>query len=114
LLATPWLDVRLCNMGYYEKAEDRLRPTFPGEATRWGRIIVAIQVFRFTDQLAPLPQGEWQVSRPKGRIPRPDGIVVVDDGEWRRIVQRWFFAKILFLVFFCIAWDSFLVFWISM
>lgn len=46
-------------------------------------------------------------------VPLPSGLRVDDTGLNFRIVRRWFSAKFLFLVFFCIAWDSFLVFWYS-
>jgi hypothetical protein len=34
-------------------------------------------------------------------------------GVWRAS-WRWFTPSVIFLVFFCIAWDSFLIFWYSM
>lgn len=51
---------------------------------------------------------------PEGpRIPRPSSIRVYDAGDELVIVRRWFTPAFIFLAFFCIAWDSFLVFWFS-
>ena len=47
-------------------------------------------------------------------VPRPEGIAVVEDGRTLRITRRWFHPMLFFLLFFCIAWDSFLIFWYSM
>jgi hypothetical protein len=45
--------------------------------------------------------------------PVPDGVVVFDDGFTRRLKYRWFSPVAFFLLFFCVAWDSFLVVWYS-
>lgn len=45
------------------------------------------------------------------RVPRPECLRVTDDGYTRRIVRRWFHPGLLFMVLFCVAWDSFLVAW---
>jgi len=50
----------------------------------------------------------------RGEVPLPAGIVVEDWGGALRIVRRWFSPVAFFLVFFCIAWNAFLVFWYSM
>jgi hypothetical protein len=47
-------------------------------------------------------------------VPKPRGIKVDDDGYRLRIRRRWFGPQYIFLLFFCIAWDAFLVFWYSM
>lgn len=44
----------------------------------------------------------------------PAGISVEDDGASLRLVRRWFSLKLIPLLFFCIAWDAFLVFWYSL
>jgi hypothetical protein len=41
----------------------------------------------------------------------PAGISVEDWGGDLRIVRRWFTPGAFILVFFCITWDSFLIFW---
>lgn len=46
--------------------------------------------------------------------PKPSGVRIDDDGYRLRIRRRWFGVHYIFLLFFCIAWDSFLVFWYSM
>lgn len=45
--------------------------------------------------------------------PVPSGVRVTDDGFTRRLEYRWFTPGAFFLLFFCLAWDSFLVFWYS-
>lgn len=63
------------------------------------------EVFRVLDQLPEKP------ASPRARYPRPASIVVVEDGDSRAMQYRWFKPVFLFLLFFCIAWDSFLIFW---
>lgn len=41
----------------------------------------------------------------------PRGVVVHEMGSRLRVTWRWFSPAILFLVFFCVFWDGFLVFW---
>ena len=48
------------------------------------------------------------------QVPEPSGLRVDDSGPGLRIVYRWFSFVFIFMAFFCIAWDSFLVFWYSM
>ncbi|MEM6799415.1 MAG: hypothetical protein AAF589_07865 [Planctomycetota bacterium] len=55
-----------------------------------------------------------ETSRRDRLIPIPASLDISDDGASLTIKRRWFTPAILFLVFFCIAWDSFLVFWYSM
>lgn len=68
------------------------------------------EVFRVTDHLPPAPAA----AEPPVRVPRPPTLVVRDDGDVRVIRRRWFRPALVFLLFFCIAWDSFLVFWYAM
>jgi hypothetical protein len=82
-------------------------------------------VFDFSSQLGaaePAPIG-----RRRAPVPMPVGLEIVEDGGGRRedggyrdapggggklvIARRWFSARLFFMVFFCIAWDGFLVFW---
>lgn len=44
-------------------------------------------------------------------VPMPKSITVEDWGANLKISWRWFSPMYLFLAFFCVAWDSFLVFW---
>jgi hypothetical protein len=52
--------------------------------------------------------------RPRPRVPQPPGIMLEDLGDGLRLTRRWFTCAAVFLTFFCIAWDGFLVFWYSM
>jgi hypothetical protein len=70
------------------------------------------EVFSFADQVPVAANAKSAASG--ARVPQPEGIRVVDLGDRQRLVRRWFTLKILFLVFFCIAWDGFLVFWFWM
>jgi hypothetical protein len=58
---------------------------------------------------APPPRAE-----DGGIPPIPTGVRVTDDGVTRQLEYRWFTPVAFFLVFFCIAWDGFLVFWYTM
>ena len=49
----------------------------------------------------------------RGVVPLPSAMRVEQTAHGLAIVRRWFSPAILFLVFFCIAWDGFLVFWYS-
>lgn len=60
--------------------------------------------------LPPAPAREPLEPIPKS----PAGLRIDDDGYRLRIKRRWFSFIYLPLLFFCIAWDSFLVFWYSM
>ncbi len=52
--------------------------------------------------------------RERGEAPMPSKVRVENTAHGFAILRRWFSPAILFLVFFCIAWDGFLVFWYSM
>lgn len=49
--------------------------------------------------------------KPLGDVPMPAAFMVEDNGHELTIRQRWFHWALLFLLFFAIAWDSFLVGW---
>lgn len=57
------------------------------------------------DSAAPSPR------KPQGDVPIPDRFTVEDNGHELVLRQRWFHWALLFLLFFVIAWDSFLVGW---
>ena len=59
---------------------------------------------------APAPRRD----EPELMPPVPAGVTVFDDGFTRRLTYRWFTPAAFFLLFFCIAWDSFLVAWYAM
>jgi hypothetical protein len=69
-------------------------------------------VFRVTDQLPPAREA-GAPAKPV-RVPRPATLVVQDEGDIRVMRRRWFRPMYFFLLFFCVAWDSFLVFWYTM
>lgn len=83
-------------------------------------------VFKFDDQLGPSPTPAPRLA--KVPVPLPAGLTLVEGTEsapvgedYRtapgsrvrglRITRRWFGPQHVFTAFFCIAWDSFLVFW---
>ena len=71
------------------------------------------EVFRVADVL-PAASSESADPPEAVRFPRPATLTVIDEGDIRVIRRRWFRPVYLFLLFFCIAWDSFLFFWYSM
>lgn len=53
--------------------------------------------------------------RPSAKdVPQPKSIRVDESGSELRIILRWFSPLFFFFLFFCIAWDGFLVFWYGM
>jgi hypothetical protein len=69
------------------------------------------EVFRVTDEL---PEAFDDDDQEPVRFPQPPTLVVQEAGDVRVIRRRWFRPMHVILLFFCIAWDSFLVFWYSM
>ena len=63
-------------------------------------------VFGFADQLAPAPR-----DRERAAAAMPPAITVGREAGALEITRRWFSPGYLPLLFFCIAWDAFLVFW---
>jgi hypothetical protein len=47
-------------------------------------------------------------------VPQPANVLIENDKQCVRMVQRWFSLKYIPMAFFAVAWDSFLVFWYSM
>jgi len=52
--------------------------------------------------------------RARPRVPMPSRFRVEEEPGLLRISWSWFTPATVFLTFFCIAWDSFLVFWYGM
>src|SRR5690349_18611805 len=52
-----------------------------------------------------------QLAAPARRVPRPQGLTVVDDGDRRQIARRWFSGRMLPALVFCTIWDGFVVLW---
>jgi hypothetical protein len=71
------------------------------------------EVFRVSDQLLPAAK-EPAAAEAAARVPRPATLVVQEEGDIRVIRRRWFRPMHLIMLFFCIAWDSFLIFWYAM
>lgn len=68
------------------------------------------EVFRIDGQLPPAAM----LAAPAPRQPQPASVVIHEEGDEHRLQWRWFRPMLFFLLFFCIAWDSFLVFWYAM
>lgn len=66
-------------------------------------------VFSFADELGVDQRERAIAERPV--VPTPKGYTVENFGSELEISRRWFTPAILFLVFFCVLWDGFLVFW---
>ena len=52
--------------------------------------------------------------RERPEVPMPPRVTCVDNGYETVITRRWFSHAVWFLLFFCIVWNSFLVFWYTM
>ncbi|MFN2196267.1 MAG: hypothetical protein ACK2UW_09115 [Anaerolineales bacterium] len=68
-------------------------------------------IFQFNDQPELTPR-EWLRVRP--RQPRPRSVRLEQKNGELRLSWRWFAPKYIPMAFFCVAWDSFLIFWYSM
>lgn len=90
------------------------------------------RLFDFHDQLGS-EESPRAMSYRRAPVPMPESITLVEDdrpaafegaampyreGAARRVAsfsleRRWYAPKYIFMAFFCVAWDSFLVFWYS-
>lgn len=61
---------------------------------------------------SPAPVSQSAVVRPK--VPHPDSVACSVTAGGIQLTYRWFSPILFFLLFFCIAWDGFLIFWYSM
>lgn len=69
------------------------------------------------EHMLPSAAGRIESSRAvpiRPRVPVPNSVRIEKDGQSAAIYQRWFSLKYIPMLFFCIAWDSFLIFWYSM
>jgi hypothetical protein len=78
--------------------------------TLWAKCRNCDEVFSFAES-APAAAPPRKRRLPAGQ---PEGFRVEELGQTQRITRRWFMPQAWFLIFFCLAWDSFLVFWYSM
>lgn len=69
-------------------------------------------VFGITDQLDQRMNTE--VKPPKAPVPLPKRIQIENWGGELKIIRSWFSPLIFLLVFFCVIWNGFLVFWYTM
>jgi hypothetical protein len=83
-------------------------------------------IFDFSPQLQR-EEPEAPLARRRLPVPLPEGLAIVEDAGGDRepesyrqdaaeagklvISRRWFSSQLFFMAFFCLAWDSFLVFW---
>ncbi len=51
--------------------------------------------------------------QPRIKVPMPRGLVVEDFGNSLEIRRRWFHALFIFLAFFCVFWNGFMIVWHS-
>src|SRR5215217_2640549 len=58
----------------------------------------------------PLPAILAMTQRP---LPIPEGIEILQEGGAVVIRRSWFSHLVWFLIIFCLAWNSFLIFWYS-
>lgn len=83
-------------------------------------------VFSFAEAALSTPSTQGELARTQTRAPQPEGITVREESEGSgepgyrdapgagpsiTLVRRWFTPQVVFLLFFCIGWDSFLFFW---
>jgi len=71
-------------------------------------------VFSFADAVDEATDAAQRVPRRReapADMPLPAGLKIEDWGPNLRFVRRWFTPTAFFMLFFCIVWDSFLVFW---
>jgi hypothetical protein len=59
-----------------------------------------------------IPHGREHLTR--GKAVLPTRFQVEEDGQSTRISWRWFSWKYLFLAFFCVFWDGFILVWYSL
>lgn len=69
------------------------------------------QLFGFAEQV---PGVVSSPARPLTTLPAPEGFRRDEDANHLVISYRWFTPAAFMLLFFCITWDSFLVFWYFM
>jgi len=65
-------------------------------------------------QLPRRGDSERTQERRRPVVPRPAAVTIQKDGGDIKLVWRWYSPKYIFLAFFCMAWDGFLIFWYSM
>ena len=64
-----------------------------------------------TAQAAPAAEAVASAPVVDRLVPQPDGVHIDEWANELVITRRWFTPILFFMLFFCVAWDSFLVFW---
>jgi hypothetical protein len=82
-------------------------------ATGLAKCVVCQNIFRF-DTAPELASSPDDAAPRRPDAPRPSSLTLQDRGGELTLVRRWFSPKIIFLTFFCVFWDGFLVFWYTM
>jgi predicted RNA-binding Zn-ribbon protein involved in translation (DUF1610 family) len=72
------------------------------------------QIFRLPTLAAQRYVSDRPVERTRLPRPRPREVIVQQRNQSLVLSWRWFSLKYVPMVFFCIAWDTFLCFWYSM
>lgn len=75
------------------------------------------EVFSISDQIEEPDKTDTHAAQERASKPTvalPEKFELMEDTDYVKIVRRWFTPVFLFLAFFCIAWDGFLLFWYSM
>lgn len=78
-------------------------------------------VFSFGESMPPLVKNlmnvaaarvasRYREAKPE-EVPRPKSVIVEKQGMNLLLTQKWFSLKFIPIALFCVAWDSFLVFW---
>jgi hypothetical protein len=76
-----------------------------------GKCSACHAVFSFADQVDADSRLNTEAQE---KVPMPPGITVDDFGPGLTVIRRWFSPVFIFLLVFCIAWDTFLLFWYRM
>ena len=70
-------------------------------------------IFSFADRF-PTASSLRMAGAERPEVPRPSSVQVVGTGKGLSLTSSWFNLGLIPLVFFCIAWDSFLINWYAM
>ncbi|MEW6283009.1 MAG: hypothetical protein AB1758_30630 [Candidatus Eremiobacterota bacterium] len=66
------------------------------------------------DRLFSFAEAPAVAERERPPVPRPASVAVNSTGEVMTLSRRWFHWGLIFLTFFCVVWDGFLLFWYGM
>lgn len=85
---------------------------------RVGKCRSCAQVVNIADQLSGIAgpaadRSPQPRQRDQAIVPQPASLRIEEEGQSLVISKRWFHPAAFFLLFFCIAWDSFLFVWYS-